>query len=111
SQEIVDRFSNDPDLEFLSSGFDLFDVMCRDVTKGNALLGLADYLGIPTDNTFAIGDSDNDISMIESARYGIAMGNATDGVKNAACHITANYDSLGFAKAVYEYIIPLVNSF
>ncbi len=110
-KKIVDRFSGDPDLEFLSSGFDLFDVMCRDVTKGNALLSLAGYLGIPAGNTFAIGDSDNDISMIEAAKYGIAMGNATEGVKAAASHITANYDSLGFAKAVYEYIIPLVNSF
>ena len=85
--------------------------MCKGVTKGNALLSLADYLGIPRENTFAIGDSDNDISMIEDAKYGIAMGNATDGVKAAASYITANYDSLGFAKAVYEYVIPLVESF
>ena len=90
---------------------DLFDVMCRDVTKGNALLSLADYLGVPEDRTFAVGDSDNDISMIEAARYGIAMGNATEGVKKVSQYITANYDSLGFAKAVYEYVIPLVESF
>ena len=108
-KDLVEKFSSDPELEFLSSGFDLFDVMCRNVTKGNALLDLASYLGISKENTFAIGDSDNDISMIEAARYGIAMGNATDGVKAVSSYITANYDSLGFAKAVYEYIIPLVN--
>ena len=78
------------------------------VSKGNALLELADYLGIPADNTFAIGDSDNDLSMVESAKYGIAVGNATDEIKKAASFITANYDSLGFAKAVYEFVIPLV---
>ena len=78
---------------------------------GKALLSLADYLGIPEKNTFAIGDSDNDISMIESAAYGIAVGNATESVKAVASYITANYDSLGFAKAVYEYIIPLVQKF
>lgn len=49
--------------------------------------------------------------MIEDAKYGIAMGNATYGVKAAASYITANYDSLGFAKAVYEFIIPLVETF
>ena len=110
-EELTGFLSADPELEVISSAPNLFDVMRKGATKGNALLSLADYLGIPRDNTFAIGDSDNDISMIESARYGIAMGNATEGVKAAASYITANYDSLGFAKAVYEYVIPLVGSF
>ncbi len=109
-EELTGFLSADPELEVISSAPNLFDVMRKGATKGNALLSLADYLGIPRDNTFAIGDSDNDISMIESARYGIAMGNATEGVKAAASYITANYDSLGFAKAVYEYVIPLVGS-
>jgi hypothetical protein len=39
------------------------------------------------------------------------MGNATESVKKAAYYITSNYDSLGFAKAVYEFIIPLVEKF
>ena len=110
-EELVNTLSSDPELEVISSAPNLFDVMCKGVTKGNALLSLADYLGIPRENTFAIGDSDNDISMIEDAKYGIAMGNATDGVKAAASYITADYNSLGFAKAVCEYVIPLVNSF
>ena len=110
-KELVDTLSSDKELEVISSAPNLFDVMRKGATKGNALLSLADYLGIPRKNTFAIGDSDNDISMIESAGYGIAMGNASEGVKAAASYITANYDSLGFAKAVYEYVIPLVNSF
>ena len=109
--ELVKILSSDKDLEVISSAPNLFDVMKKGATKGNALLNLADYLGIPSENTFAIGDSDNDISMIEAAKYGIAMGNASEGVKAAASYITANYDSLGFAKAVYEYVIPLVNSF
>ena len=109
-EEITGALSSDPELEVISSAPNLFDIMRSGVSKGNALLSLADYLGIPADNTFAIGDSDNDISMIESAKYGIAMGNATEGVKAAASYITANYDSLGFAKAVHEYVIPLVNS-
>ena len=110
-EDIVSRFSNDPELEFLSSGMDLFDVMCRDVTKGNALLSLADYLGVPEDRTFAVGDSDNDISMIADARHGIAMGNACEGAKKAAAYITAAVSEMGFAKAVDEFVIPTVNSF
>ena len=111
SDEVADIFLSDPELELISSGPNLYDVMCKGVSKGNALIELADYLGIPADNTFAIGDSDNDLSMIQSAKYGIAVGNATDEIKKAASYISTNYDSLGFAKAVYEFVIPLVKDF
>ena len=107
-KKIADIFLSDPELVLISSGPNLYDVMRSGVSKGNALLELADYLKIPSFNTFAIGDSDNDLSMIESAKYGIAMGNATEEIKKAASYITANYDSLGFAKAVYDFVIPLV---
>lgn len=111
SEEVADIFLSDPELELISSGPNLYDVMCKGVSKGNALIELADYLDIPADNTFAIGDSDNDLSMIQSAKYGIAVGNATDEIKKAASYISTNYDSLGFAKAVYEFVIPLVKNF
>jgi Cof subfamily protein (haloacid dehalogenase superfamily) len=106
-----DLMLSDPELEALASGVDLFDVMPRGVSKGNALLKLADYLNIPSDRTFAIGDNENDVPMIEAAKYGIAMGNGTEGAKKAAYYITADYDSLGFAKAVYDFIIPMVEKF
>lgn len=104
---VLDMLNSDPELEVVTSGPDLYDVMLKGSSKGNALIRLADHLGIPETNTFAIGDNENDISMITSARYGIAVGNATEGAKKAADYITANYDSLGFAKAVYDYVIPL----
>ncbi len=107
-EKVSGPLSSDPDLEVISSGPGLFDVMCKGVTKGKALLSLAEFLGVPASMTFAIGDSDNDLSMIESAQYGIAMGNATEACKEAASYITSNCDSLGFAKAVDDYIIPLV---
>lgn len=106
-----DLMLSDSELEALASGVDLFDVMPRGVSKGNALLKLADYLNIPSDRTFAIGDNENDVPMIEAAKYGIAMGNGTNSAKKAAYYITADYDSLGFAKAVYDFIIPMVEKF
>ena len=53
---------------------------------------LADILGIPVENTYAAGDEQNDISMIEAAGCGIAMANATDLVKASADVITT-YDN------------------
>ena len=111
NDEVRKMVTSDPGLEALASGEDLFDVMPKGTTKGNALLRLADYLDIPASHTFAIGDNENDVSMIAAAKYGIAMGNATEGAKKAAYYITSNYDSLGFAKAVYDFIIPLVEKF
>jgi hypothetical protein len=57
--------------------------------KGSAVKRLADHLGIPVANTFAAGDEQNDLSMIEAAGCGIAMINGTDEVKKSADVITA----------------------
>ncbi|MBE7070078.1 MAG: HAD family phosphatase [Ruminococcaceae bacterium] len=110
-EEIIRSIENDPDLTVISSGPTFYDIMTANVTKGQALLGLADYLNIPRGCTFAIGDSDNDISMIADAKYGIAMGNACDGAKKAAAYITAAVSEMGFAKAVDEFVIPTASRF
>ncbi|MBO4450001.1 MAG: HAD family phosphatase [Clostridiales bacterium] len=110
-EDVTKTIETDPGLTVISSGPTFYDIMTADVTKGKALLELADYLNIPRDRTFAIGDSDNDISMIADAKYGIAMGNACDGAKKAAAYITAAVSEMGFAKAVDEFIIPTVSRF
>lgn len=71
-------YSNDRYLE-------LFD---WNAGKGSSLLFLCDYLGIPVSDTYAAGDADNDISMLETAGCGIAMKNATDKVKAHADVVT-----------------------
>ena len=56
--------------------------------KGSAVKRLADILGVDIKDTYAAGDEQNDISMIESAGCGIAMINGTDIVKKSADVIT-----------------------
>ena len=56
--------------------------------KGSSLLFLCDYLGISVSDSFAAGDADNDISMLDAAGCGIAMKNATDKVKAHADVVT-----------------------
>src|SRR5699024_6428411 len=46
------------------------------VTKGQALLTLAETLGFSRDQVMACGDSDNDLAMLRMAGLGVAMGNA-----------------------------------
>lgn len=60
------------------------EVAHADSGKGNALKFLAQRLGIPQSQTVAIGDSPNDISMLEWAGLGIAVGDASAEVRASA---------------------------
>jgi len=69
-------------------------------TKGEALKFIASYLNVPIENTIAVGDEENDISMILAAGCGIAMGNAKDEVKEIANYITLSNNDCGVAKVL-----------
>lgn len=62
----------------------LLEVFHAKAGKGNALLKLAETLGIARGETIAVGDTGNDISSITAAGLGLAVGNATDPLKAAA---------------------------
>ena len=77
----------------------------RDATKGNALKSLAQGYDIPREEVLAIGDSMNDISMIEYAGLGLCMANGRDQAKQAAdAVIDSNMDD-GVAKAIETYVL------
>lgn len=73
--------------------------------KGSSLLFLCDYLGIPVSDSYAAGDADNDISMLDAAGCGIAMKNATDKVKAHADVVTdLDNDQNGLADMMYKLL-------
>ncbi len=49
---------------------------------------LASYYGIPSDRILTFGDGDNDMKMLQKAKYGFAMKNGRDTAKLTARHIT-----------------------
>lgn len=55
-----------------------------------------------TDDCYAFGDSNNDISMFQAAGHGIAMGNACDELKNIADHVTTSVNDDGIYRG-FEY--------
>ncbi|HNU80011.1 MAG TPA: Cof-type HAD-IIB family hydrolase [Bacillota bacterium] len=81
------------------------EVMNKGVTKGNAVRILAQMYGINREEVIAIGDNENDISMIEYAGLGIAMGNAEECLKRAADHVTGDYQEDGVAEAIEKFIL------
>jgi Cof subfamily protein (haloacid dehalogenase superfamily) len=79
------------------------------VTKGTSLAILIEKLGISREEVIAIGDSYNDVAMIEFAGLGVAMGNAPDDVKQLADYVTDTNNNDGIARVIDMFILePLV---
>lgn len=64
------------------------DFWREDINKATSILKAIELLGIPLENTFAFGDGSNDVQMMKTVGFGVAMGNATDEVKQAAKFVT-----------------------
>lgn len=92
---------------------DEFDVTCSanvlieicplGENKGTALAFLADYYNVPRNLTCAVGDNLNDLSMIEAAGYGVAVGNASQALKDKARFITVSNDENAVAKVINDF--------
>lgn len=80
------------------------DIIPKEGSKWNGILRMAEYYGLSIEETAAIGDGRNDISMISGAGLGIAMGNAPDDVKSAAGYVTDPIEKDGLKNAVF-YIL------
>ena len=77
----------------------------KGVTKGQGLLKLADKLGINREDTIAIGDNFNDLSMIQDAGLGIGVANCVEGIKKYCdyiCHSTCDEDAI--AEVINKFI-------
>ena len=60
--------------------------------------------GFTLDEVIAFGDAENDIEMLRRCKYGIAMGNAMEQVKQAAFAVTDTNEQQGIAKALSRYL-------
>lgn len=77
-----------------------YDVYFKDCTKADGIKVLLDYLKISIEDTFAFGDGTNDIEMFQSVKYGVAMGNANDELKNISYLVTNDVFSHGIYNAL-----------
>lgn len=76
------------------------------VTKGIGVEYLQKFLNIQPENTIAIGDHENDISMIQNAYLGVAMQNAQPVVKECADYITENDNEHdGVAEVIHKFVL------
>ena len=80
-----------------------YDIVNEQVNKWTGIEKMISYHGILTEETAAIGDAVNDIEMLQNAGFSIAMGNASDDVKESAQYVTSHVDEDGIANA-FEYL-------
>lgn len=81
------------------------EVNPRGVTKATGLQVVCDYLGIEARQVVTMGDSLNDVAMLQWAGLGIAMDNAQPAVKEVADVITCHSEDDGVAKAIEKYVL------
>ncbi len=74
-------------------------------TKGEALALLAESMGISREQVMAIGDSKNDIEMLQYAGTAVAMGNARDEIKALADYIAPTNDQDGVAYILEKLVL------
>lgn len=99
---LEDRFNDS--IAIAKAHPNLLEVIAPDISKGRALKELAEMKNIPISQTIAIGDSYNDIEMLETAGLGVAMGNAPQEVKDVADYITKDNDNDGIAYFVSQFL-------
>lgn len=73
------------------------------ITKARGLEVLCKYLSIPLEDTVAVGDSDNDLDVLEAAGFAVAMGNANESVKKICDVVVADNDHDGIAEVIDRF--------
>lgn len=81
------------------------EMVAAGVSKGRALRRVASHLGVPLTQALAMGDGENDWSMVRSAGVGIAMAGAPGKLVRVARHIAPPYDADGAAIALEQWAL------
>lgn len=105
-KRIRERLSAVPELAVASSFRTNLELTHREAQKGRALAAYASMKGIRLDETMAIGDSENDLSMLSmSLKYTVAMENAMESIKRAAKCQTRSNSQDGVAYAIENLVL------
>ncbi len=99
--DFVEKYSDELDFFPINT---YADCVKKGFNKANGIEKVIEITGIKKENTVAIGDSANDLAMLEFSGVGVAMGNAPDDVKQKADIVTGTNREFGVAKAILELI-------
>ena len=103
-EEVLRFLKSNPNVTVVGGGFNNFEIQNAGVTKIEGLRELAKLLNVPIEQTMAIGDSENDYSMINAAGIGVAMANASEDILAIADYITTSNKEDGVGEAIKHFI-------
>ena len=102
---IRDQISENQRIKVVSSGIDNLEFTSYLADKGLGVLSLAKAKGIHPDEIIAIGDSENDLSMLKVVGMPVAMGNAMQSVLDVAEYVTDTNVNDGVAKMIEKLVL------
>lgn len=103
-QEAKALFGND--YSIVHSSNNSIEISNKNANKGNAVKYIAEKIfNIKREEIITIGDQNNDLTMIEYAGLGVAMGNAINSIKEISNEITLTNDESGLAHIIEKYIL------
>ncbi|MBS4200787.1 HAD family phosphatase [Bacillus sp. FJAT-49732] len=108
--EASERLKKIGGLEVTSSGRNNLEVMHHEARKGNALRRYVEDKGISLEDTMAMGDNYNDLSMLKIVGHSVAMGNSEQEIKDICRYETDTNDEDGVAKAIMKALRQMETS-
>lgn len=89
--------------DLLDHGDGIIEAVPKGTSKATGIAWLCEHLGIAIEDTYAIGDSINDLEMLEYVGHSIAMGNASMAAKEKAEYVTTHIHEDGIYNALKYY--------
>lgn len=94
-----------PNLNFIAGEKGTIEAIRSDVDKTKNIEDVLKRLNIGWENVMAFGDGNNDRKMLEKAKIGVAMGNASDLVKSSSNYVTTSVLDDGIYLALKHFKI------
>lgn len=88
--------------DFITASADFYELLPKGNSKGSVMKKMVELLGLDMRRTVAVGDYENDISMIKAAAIGYAVANACPEAKAAADRVTVCNNDHAIAKIIEE---------
>ncbi len=104
-QRLTKRLQAHPlaaDFTMMRSDTEYYEILPKNAGKGDLVLKLAEILKIPLHKIIAVGDNENDVTMLKAAGLGIAVANAYDVAKAAADYVTVSNEQHAIARIIEE---------
>ncbi|MCD8156004.1 MAG: Cof-type HAD-IIB family hydrolase [Clostridiales bacterium] len=100
-REVIEALQDD--YEFLVHGDIVMEVVPKGYSKATAIAAVCGLLGVDRADTYAFGDSANDLEMLDYAGTGVVMGNGTDLAKSHADYVTDDIHADGIFNACRHF--------